>query len=406
MAKPEFDVILWGATGFTGQLVAQHLAQHYAEGLRWALAGRNQAKLQQVREEIGLPELPLLQADSADRTSLDRLANRSRVICTTVGPYARYGSELVAACVAAGTHYCDLTGEVPWMARMIEQHQQAAESSGARIVHCCGFDSIPTDLGVHFLQGAMRETHGEVANRAKSRIGQFSGAASGGTIASMMQMMEEARRDASVRRILLEPYSLNPAPLQHGPDGPDSTRVAFDEDFEQWTAPFVMAAINARVVRRSNALADFPYGRDFRFDERQLTGAGRAGKRRAQKIAAGLKLTVGVMAFGPGRKLAARFLPSPGEGPTPEQQRKGHFELFVHGLNSISGKTLTTRVSGDRDPGYGATSRMLGEAAVCLARDKLDVGGGLWTPATAMGDQLITRLQERAGMTFELLSQD
>ena len=381
--KREFEVILWGATGFTGQLVAKHLASHYADDLRWALAGRNLDKLKQVRADIGLPELPLLQADSGDREALDALASRTRVICTTVGPYARYGSELLAACVAAGTHYCDLTGEVPWMAQMIEQHQQAAEDSGARIVHCCGFDSIPSDLGVHFLQRQMRDTYGKPADRVKSRVGRFSGAASGGTIASMIQMVEAARRDASVRRAMLEPYSLNPKGLQQGPDGRDALGVAFDDDFGQWTAPFVMAAIHAPVVRRSNALSGFSYGEQFRFDERQLTGAGGSGKRRALAIATGLKLTVGVMAFGPSRKLAARFLPSPGEGPTPEQQRKGHFEIFVHGVHSASGNALRARISGDRDPGYGATSRMLGEAAVCLARDKLAVGGGLWTPATA-----------------------
>jgi short subunit dehydrogenase-like uncharacterized protein len=396
----EFDLILWGATGFTGKLVARHLVDTYGEDLNWAIAGRNSAKLEQLLDELGQPSLPILMADSDERHSLDRLAQRAVVICTTVGPYARHGTELVAACVAAGTHYCDLAGEVQWMARMIREHQAEAEATGARIVHTCGFDSIPTDLGTYYLQQQMKREYGHVADRIKSRVGKFSGAASGGTIASMMVMMEQARSDPAARKALTNPYSLYPAGIEPGPDGPDPRSADYDDDFQQWTCPFMMATINARVVRRSNALTGFSYGRNFHFDEKQLTGTGTAGRRRASRNAMAMSATMLTMAIGPARKLAARFLPAPGEGPTPEQQRKGHFELFLHGRHEASGDTLRVRVSGDRDPGYGATSRMLGEAAVCLARDDLDLGGGFWTPASAMGEQLIARLTASAGITF------
>lgn len=399
----EYELILWGATGFTGALVARHLIETYGDSLNWAIAGRNPAKLESLKTELGSPDLPVIQADSGDRDSLDAMVNSARVVCTTVGPYASYGTELLAACAQAGTHYCDLTGEVQWMAHTIDQYQKKAEASGARIVHTCGFDSIPSDLGTLYLQQCMQQEFGEYADIVKARVGKFSGSASGGTIASMMVMMEQASKDSSVRDIMADPYSLNPAGERIGADGPDDNTALFDEDFSQWTSPFVMAAVNTRVVRRSNALSENLYGKNFSYDERQLTGTGTGAKRKAKAIATGTKLTPTVMSFGPVRKLAARFLPSPGEGPSPEEQRRGHFELFFHGTNSVSRNTLKTRLAGDRDPGYGATSRMLGEAAVCLARDDLSCAGGIWTPATAMGDSLIKRLQASAGITFEVL---
>ncbi|MEH6586334.1 MAG: saccharopine dehydrogenase NADP-binding domain-containing protein [Halioglobus sp.] len=402
--EPEFEVVLWGATGFTGALVARHLVETYGDGLRLALAGRNVSKLETLREQLGRPDLPLIEADSNDRSSLDKMVARTRVVCTTVGPYATYGTELLAACAAAGTDYCDLTGEVQWMERTIDHHLEGARNSGARIVHTCGFDSIPSDLGTYFLQQAMHDEFGEYADQVKSRVGKFSGSASGGTVASMMHMFEEAVGDHAVREAMTNPYSLNPKGERSGPDQPDRNKAEYDEDFQQWSSTFVMAAINTRVVRRSNALAGYPYGKDFMFSERMLTGKGGQGKRKAAAVSMGGQLTPVVMAVKPLRKLAARFLPSPGEGPSPEAQLKGHFELFFHGVNSASGNSLKARVHGDRDPGYGATSRMLGEAAVCLARDDLACAGGIWTPATAMGDKLITRLQQSAGMGFELIA--
>ncbi len=399
----EYEVVLWGATGFTGALVAQHLAETYGDTLNWAIAGRSRDKLERLRSELDMPQLPLLVADSVDRASLDAMAARAQVICTTVGPYALYGDELLAACVDAGTHYCDLSGEVQWMARNIDRHQAAAEASGARIVHSCGVDSIPSDLGTLFLQQTMQRRFGEYADRVKSRVGRFSGAASGGTIASMIQIFDEAKRDPGVRKAMSNPYSLNPDGERRGPDKLDENSAVYDEEFQQWSSTFVMAAINTRVVRRSHALAGYPYGEGFRYSERQLTGDGSRGKRKAAKICRANKYTPLVLAIAPLRMIATRFLPAPGEGPSPEAQRRGHFELLFHGLNSASGNSVKVKVSGDRDPGYGATSRMLGEAAVCLARDPLACGGGLWTPATAMGDHLIERLAKSAGMAFEEL---
>jgi short subunit dehydrogenase-like uncharacterized protein len=399
----EFEVILWGATGFTGSLVAQHFVDTYGAELNWAMAGRNLTKLEQVRAKIGAPDVPLIQADSQDQEAMAALAARTKVICTTVGPYALYGTPLIAACAQAGTHYCDLTGEVQWMSQTIRDYQDVAAASGARLVHTCGFDSIPSDLGVYYTQRAMQQKNSSFASRVKARVGKFSGGASGGTIASMMVMMEQMSKDASIRQELENPYSLNPAGEQSGPDGLDDNRAIYDEDFVQWTSPFVMAAVNARVVRRSNALAGYPYGKEFEYCERQLTGEDKRGQKKAKNIALGSKLTPVFMALGPIRKLAGRFLPKPGEGPTPEEQRNGHFEMFFHGQNADGSQTVRTRVSGDRDPGYGATSRMLGESAVCLARDELSCPGGVWTPASAMGNLLIERLQQSAGITFETL---
>ncbi len=408
-SKPEYDLILWGATGFTGALVARHLVTHYGvDGeLRWALAGRDRSKLERLRAELvgadDLEALPLVIADSESPDSLAAMVEATRVICSTVGPYARYGSGLVAACAAAGTDYCDLTGEVPWMVDMIATYQSEAERSGARLVHTCGFDSIPSDLGVWFLQQQMMAHHGAYAQQVKGRVGRVSGGASGGTVASMLGMVEQATADRAVREALTDPYSLYPVTEPPGRDRPDRMLAQYDQDFEQWTAPFVMAAINTRVVRRSNALQGFPYGREFRYDEAMLTGTGVGGRVKANAIS-GASLAGGLaLAVKPARKLAAALLPSPGDGPTPAQQESGHFELFFHGLSPAESASLLVRVSGDRDPGYGATSRMLGESAVCLATDQLPADGGFFTPAAAMAAPLLARLERSAGMSFEVI---
>ncbi len=407
----EFDVVLWGATGFTGRLAAAHLFARYGTGgdVRWALGGRNREKLEQLRSELTshgstAEALPIIVGDAGDAASMSALAARTRVLCTTVGPYAKYGSKLVAACATGGTHYCDLTGEVQWMRRMIDTHQSDAEASGARIVHTCGFDSIPSDLGVLFLQQAMQARHGVPCRRIAYRAAGFSGGFSGGTAASLLNMFEEAADDPGIRRILGDPYALNPEGRRSGPDGPDRASPFYDEDFASWTAPFIMAGINTRVVRRSNALMKDAYGADFRYDEATLMGPGIGGWVKAAAFTAALGGTLAAAAIGPLRGLLARALPDPGEGPTPEQQEKGYFDILLYGEHpSDRGKSLRARVTGDRDPGYGSTAKMLGESAVCLAKDELDVGGGFWTPASAMGSALIERLRARAGLTFDIL---
>ncbi|MCB1644498.1 MAG: saccharopine dehydrogenase NADP-binding domain-containing protein [Pseudomonadales bacterium] len=404
----EFDVVLLGATGFTGKLVAEFLAETYGTGqtLNWALAGRNQAKLESVRAGLGeeAASLPLIIVDSSDASALNEMAARTRVICTTVGPYALHGSKVVEACVDQGTHYCDLTGEVQWMYRMIEQFQSRAEASGARIVHTCGFDSIPSDLGVLFTQNQMQAKHGVYGDSVKFRVADSRGGVSGGTIASMMNMMEEVREDPSIRDIINDPYALNPLNMPRGEDGPDQLVAMYDADFKAWTAPFVMAAINTRVVRRSHALMGYPWGKQFRYDEAMLTGPGPQGYLKAVAIAAGSVMTMLGAAFGPVRSMMKSLLPAQGEGPSLETRESGYFDIEFYAANSsASDKCIKVRVTGDKDPGYGATARMLGESAVCLAKDSLETGGGFWTPATAMGDRLIQRLQANAGMKFTVL---
>ncbi len=406
MNEREFDIIVLGASGFTGRLVVQYLLSTYGvDGdLKWAMAGRNKSKLEEVRAlylaDKQQDSLPILIADSHDEKSLAQLVARTRVLCTTVGPYALYGTPVVAACAAAGTHYCDLTGEVHWMAKVIDQYQGAAEESGARIVHTCGFDSIPFDLGTWFLQDAMKNKHGVAAREIKTRMGRFSGTASGGTVASMLNMMVEAKDDPSIVRTMKDPYSLNPGGAARGPDGADQTGASFDPDFGQWTAPFIMAVVNTRVVRRSNALLDFAWGENFAYSEAVLCKS----RFRAMRNALASGIGMATLAMGPTRKLAERFLPKPGEGPSQHARESGFYEIFFHGVHpDDKSKDMRLKVTGDMDPGYGSTSKMLAEAAVCLAKDDLQVAGGFWTPASAMNAKLIDRLTSKAGLTFDLM---
>jgi short subunit dehydrogenase-like uncharacterized protein len=407
----EFQVILQGATGFTGRLVAEHLLRRHGLGgsLRWAIAGRNTAKLGSVRDEVGretgidASALPILTADAGDEAAMRNLAERASVVCTTVGPYALYGSGLVAACAAAGTDYCDLTGEVHWMRQMIDAHQAAAQESGARIVHTCGFDCIPADVGTHFLQKAMRARHGVASPRVKMRVAGFSGGASGGTIASMLAMMDAAGEDPEVMRIMNDPYALNPEGQREGPDQAETMAPRNDADFEQWVAPFMMAGVDTKVVRRTNALLGHAYGQGFRYDEGVLCGPGPRGWAKATSTAAGTAGGMAAMAVGPLRRAIGGRLPQPGEGPSKAKREAGHFEIeFWAAHPEDRGKSLRARVTGDRDPGYGSTAKMLGESAACLALDELPAGGGFHTPASAMGDPLLARLQEHAGLTFEI----
>ncbi len=398
-----YDIVLFGATGFTGRLVAEYLAEHYGRtDVRVALAGRSLAKLEDVRS--GLPtaarDWPLLVADSHDRASLDAIAENTSVVCTTVGPYAKYGAELVAACVAHGTDYCDLTGETQFIRRMIDRHHEEAKQTGARIVHCCGFDSIPSDLGTLMMQEASKERFGAPLQKLTYFAGETKGGFSGGTVASMLNLFEEIARDKSVLKILGNPYALNPEGERKGPDGSDQKGVRFDRDLGQWTAPFVMAAVNTRVVRRSNAILGYPWGEGFRYAEVMSTGKGPRGLARATAITSFLGGFMGAAAIDPIRKLlAARVLPKPGEGPSKEDRDKGFFVTRFVG-KTADGRALHGRVEGKSDPGYGETAKMLAESALCLALGGPSEGG-VRTPASTMGMLLVERLRE-AGMTFEV----
>jgi short subunit dehydrogenase-like uncharacterized protein len=401
--------VVYGASGFTGRLVAEYLLEAYgASGaLTWAMAGRNLAKLEGVRRELGerAADIPLLVADSNDAESLLKMAADTRVVATTVGPYALYGSNLVAACVQAGTHYCDLTGEVHWMRRMIDAHHQTAQKSGARIVHTCGFDSLPSDLGVHWLQREMLAQEGVACVEVKFRTESFKGAFSGGTIASMLNKLAEAEQDPSIHTILHDPYALNPAGAPRGLDGPEKTYPEYDPDFKGWVAPFVMAEINTKVVRRTNALLDMRYGTDFRYSEGSLMPFGQLGFPLAVMLAAGSTSFQAAMRTGALRRALSELLPEPGEGPSRADRENGHFQIQLLGRHpDRSSANLRLQIRAERDPGYGATARMLGEAAVCLAKDGLSSPGGVLTPAVAMGDALIDRLDERAEVRFRALS--
>ncbi len=402
----EFDVVVWGATGFTGRLVAEFLHQRYgADGdVKWAIAGRNSDKLAAVRDQIGLPDsLPVIVADSKDRPSLDAMVARTKVVCTTVGPYALYGDELVGACVAAGTGYVDLAGEPQWIQRMIDRHQQQAESTGARIVNCCGFDSIPSDMGVYFLQENAMQQWGKPLDRIKLRVKAAKGGLSGGTFASMFNLMEEAAKDKSVAKAVKNPYALNPINERAGPRQPNHSGSSYDPHLEAWIAPFVMAGINTRVVHRANAIQDYPYGRDFIYDEAVVTGKGLGGRFKGLTTALGLGAFAAASSFSLSRPIVKKLMPDPGEGPNAEQREQGFFKLVLIGINE-GNEVIRGAVSGDRDPGYGSTSKMLGESAVCLALDERPVAqsGGFWTPSAAMGDALLERLQSNAGLKFEI----
>ncbi len=411
------DIVLWGATGFTGELVAEYLVRHRLweradDPVRLALGGRNQAKLEQVRDRLAAidrraADLPLVLADSFNESKLRAMAASAQVIISTVGPYAKYGEALVAACVAEGTDYCDLTGEVPFIKKMVDRHHDDARTSGVRIVHCCGYDSIPSDIGTWMLQQEARARHDAVLDTVTLYAGESKGGFSGGTIASMVNLIEEAARDRDVRRAAGDPYALYPEGEPRGPDGSDQMGVRYDTDLGMWTAPFVMAAINTRVVRRSNALMDFAYGRGFRYAEVMSTGKGRRGAALAAAIAGGLAGFYTALSFAPSRKLLQkRVLPAPGEGPDREKRESGFFVSRLIGKGrDAAGHELVLHgyVRGEADPGYGETAKMLSESALCLLRDGPTLGtpGGITTPAAAMGDPLLGHLRE-AGMTFRV----
>lgn len=402
-----FDVVVWGATGFTGRLVAEYLAERYGlDGeIKWTIGGRNGQKLESLRQALGagVGQLPPQVADSHDLDGLRAIVRQTRVMCTTVGPYARYGSELVQACAEEGVDYCDLTGEVHWMREMIQNHEATASASGARIVHTCGFDSVPSDLGVFYVQRAMADAHGVYANEVKYRALDFKGGFSGGTVASMLDMMERAEKDPRINAIASDPYGLNPEDSARGLDGPDSNTAFYDEDFKAWAAPFIMAGVNTRVVRRSHALMGYPYGDDFRYGEATLIRRGVGGAVIAASVSVGMAGMMAATAFAPTRNLMARWLPAPGEGPTEEAREAGFFKIALLGKHpQTRSKDVLIYVEGDRDPGYGSTSKMLAESAVCLARDGINVGGGIGTPAATMGAALVDRLHQNAGVTFKL----
>jgi short subunit dehydrogenase-like uncharacterized protein len=385
-----FDIVVYGATGFTGQLVAEYLAAHYGNDkqLKWAMAGRSLAKLASVRDAIGAPaDTPLIVADASDVASLKAMIEQTKSVISTVGPYLLYGNDLVAACAASGTDYFDLCGETPWMRRIIDAHEATAQRSGARIIFSCGYDSLPFELGVFYCQETAKKVLGTPVSRVKGRIRAMKGTFSGGTAASGRALFEAAARDPSLLALMRDPFALTPG--FQGPKQPPGNKPMFDDDLQAWVTPFFMANINTRNVHRSNMLMGFPYGRDFVYDEMQITGPGEEGEASAKRILAA------------NNKMATSVAPKPGEGPSKEERESGSYDLLFVAL-APDGRQVRVAVKGDRDPGYGSTSKMIAECAICLLRDTPELKAGIWTPGAAMGDRLIKRLVDHAGISFEV----
>lgn len=380
----EFDIIIYGASGFTGRLVAEYIQDTHPD-ISWAMAGRNATKLAQVRDEMGLPaDVPLVEADASDPASVDAMAARAKVVITTVGPYQLYGEPLVAACVKHGTDYVDLSGEPPFMWDMIEKYDAQAKETGARIVHSCGFDSVPFDMGVYFLQQAAKEKFGAPLKDVKCRVRSMSGTASGGTAASGAETTKRAMADPAIMQRLLSPFALTPG--YQGAQQPTGHKPYEDADFGAWVAPFFMAVINTKNVHRSNLLLGHAYGEDFTYEEMMFAGKGEDGAKMAERIT---KTDIGAM--------SAKL--KPGDGPSKEERDNGSYDLMFTGVSG-DGERMIVGVKGDRDPGYGSTSKMITECAMCLLNEAAEAPGGVLTPAPVFGQNIIDRLQAHAGLSF------
>ena len=397
----EFDVIVWGASGFTGKLVAEYLFNKYGSNndLKWAIAGRDYSKLELVRDEVANSLISIIIANSDDIESLNSMIKRTKVICTTVGPYAKYGSKLVSSCVNNQTHYCDLAGEVQWIRKMIDEHHEIAKANGTKIVNSCGFDSIPSDLGVYFIQKQSQKKYNQKAKHIKMRVAGAKGGISGGTYESLSNVNKEAYSNKDIFKVVINPYGLNPLGELNGLDKYDLRKIIYDKASNSWIGPFVMAAINTKIVRRSNALSGYAYGKDFMYDEATLSGKGLKGKFRAYVSALPLAI---LMSAKPGsflKKIIDIILPKPGEGPNKDKRESGFYNLRFY-ITLEDESNAFAKVIGDMDPGYGSTSKMLGESAVCLAKDILPDSSGVLTPSIAMGDAILDRLQKNAGLSF------
>jgi short subunit dehydrogenase-like uncharacterized protein len=409
--NPQFDVIVFGATSFVGQILVRYLTDNFnqlnKETLNWAIAGRSQSKLDEVKALVKQPEITTIVADAQDEVAINAMCSQAKVIISTVGPYALYGETLVKVCAETGTDYCDLTGEVQWIDRMLKKYETTAKASGARIVHSSGFDSIPSDMGVYFTQREAKKNLDEYCNNISMRVKAAKGGASGGTIASIVNITKEVMKDPALRKDLINPYLICPEGHNYKVRQFDTKKPTFDKNFKGWTAPFIMAGINTRIVFRSNALTGSLYGTDFKYDEAMLVGTGLKGRLTATALVAGLGAFFVGAALKPTRWLLENYmLPKPGEGPTPKEQLAGYYDIRFMG-KTPSGKVIQTKVKGQGDPGYGSTSQMLGQVGACLALDRdcfKDKEGGFWTTSTLLGDRLIERLEKDAQLTFEVLS--
>ena len=406
-----YAVILYGATSFVGQITAHYLTNFLSNAknkdgsnVTWAIAGRDEKKLNELQSTLE-SKVDIVIANSNNPASLDEMTKQTQVIISTVGPYLKYGEPLIKSCAENGTDYVDLTGEAIFIKDMMDKYQETAKQSGARIVNSCGFDSIPSDLGVYFTQAKAEETFGETCNVIHMRVKAAKGGISGGTIASMATIFEEAGEDKARRKQVANPYLLNDDTDAPNVRQDNVSKPEYDSTHKRWLAPFVMASINTRIVHRSNQLLGYEYGRDFKYDEAMWMKDGVKGKLSSYAMSAGLLGFATAMMIKPSRELLSKHvLPKAGSGPSKDEQENGYFDIRHFG-QTAKNDTITVKVTGDRDPGYGSTSRMISQAALCLAQDisKEDIGGGFWTPASAMGDKLITRLEAHSGLSFEVI---
>ena len=393
----DFDIIVWGASGFTGRLVAEYLFQKYnSKDLKWAIAGRDKSKLTSIRNSHLDSNIPILIADSFDYVSLNKITNRTKVVCSTVGPYSKYGTLIVKSCIESGTDYCDLAGESQWIRKMIDLYHNKARSNKVKIVNSCGFDSIPSDMGVYFIHKNILKKDLQISMRVAGAKGGYSG----GTYASINNIITEASKNKEIRNDLINPYGLNPEGEKNGPDKRDLSSVVFDNRIKKWIAPFLMAGINSRIVRRSNALSNYAYGRNFRYNEAVITGNGVIGRMRGFL----LSIPLIFIAAKPGSVFKSIFnfiSPKPGQGPNKKEREAGYFNIRFYVFDESV--TSIFKVTGDKDPGYGSTSKMLAESAVCLAKDSLNNSYGILTPSIAMGDEILKRLELNAGLRFSII---
>ena len=387
MSDKSIDVVIYGATGFTGKLVVEYMQEKYGkdEGVSWAIAGRSEEKLNAVREDLKVgSNVPQFLVDSNDADSIASMVQQTKCVLTTVGPYQLYGANILQQCVVHGVDYVDLCGEPGWMHEMINEHTEQAKDTGARIVFSCGFDSIPFDLGVYFLQKEVIARHGQPASNVRGRVRAMNGEFSGGTAASLGATMASLKEKPELFEVLVNPFALSNGFT--GPEQAQDSKPIYDDKLETWVAPFFMAPINTKNVHRSNALMDHLYGKDFCYNEMWIQGPGEEGKAAAEFV---------------GSMNPLADAPAPGEGPSKESRENGNYDvLFCADLSDES--SLHASVSGDMDPGYGSTSKMIAESALCLVDDCSELSGGIYTPAPAMGEKLITRLQASAGLTFKI----
>ena len=397
----KFDIIIWGATSFTGKLVTEYIFKKYGSSkIKWAIAGRNLKKLEKIRYQVADENIPIFIADSFDEESISEFVKKTKVVCSTVGPYSLYGTKLVKLCVENNTNYCDITGEAHWIRSLIDCFHEEAKSKKIKIINSCGFDSIPSDMGVYFIQNEIKKFNNNYAKSIKMRVAGIRGGISGGTYSSINNLLKEAYRDKSIFKVLNNPYGLNPKDKMEGLDKKDLRKIIFDKESNSWIYPFIMAGINTKIVRRSNALSNFIYGKDFRYEEAMIAGKGISGFWKAILAVFPLAM-IGLNPNSFLKKIVDSFMPKPGEGPGIEKRKNGFYNLrFYITLND--NRTAFAKVIGDSDPGYGSTSKMLAESAICLAFDNLSDNYGVITPSSGMGDKLLNRLKDNAGLSFEL----